>query len=203
VQSRLDLGTLIAVSTHHGNRYGRSEQARAAVLEAADDLLVELGFAGLTMEKIAATAGVAKQTVYRWWPSKVDILLEAFGDDLAQHLTPADHGDLGTDLREHLAALAEFLTDTPPGAVFRALIGQAQHDPELAKRLRTDYLTAQHARDRLPFERAQARGEITGIDVDQAVEALVGAVHYRVLVTGAPVPRAFTDALVDGFLDRR
>ena len=188
------------MSTHHGNRYGRSEQARTAVLEAADDLLVELGFAGLTMEKIAATAGVAKQTVYRWWPSKVDILLEAFGDDLAQHLTPVEHGDLGTDLRAHLAAYAGFLTDTPPGAVFRALIGQAQHDPELATRLRTEHLDAQHARDRLPFERAQARGELADLDIDLAVEQLVGAVHYRVLVTGAPVPREFTDSLVDRFL---
>ena len=191
------------VSTdHHGNRYGRSEQARAAVLEAADDLLVEHGFAGLTMEKIAARAGVAKQTLYRWWPSKVDILLEAFGDDMAQHLTPADHGDLGTDLREHLAALARFLTDLPPGAVFRALVGQAQHDPELGRRLRTEQLNAQYARDRLPFERAQARGELAGVDIELAVEQLVGAVHYRVLVTGEPVTREFTDALTERFLAR-
>lgn len=185
---------------HHGNRYGRSEQARTAVLQAVDELLVELGFAGLTMEKIATTAGVAKQTVYRWWPSKVDILLEAFGDDMAQHLTPAEHGDLRTDLREHLATLAAFLTETPPGAVFRALIGQAQHDPELANRLRTEQLDAQLARDRIPFERAKARGEFLDLDIDQAVEQLVGAVHYRVLVTGQPVPREFTDALVDRFL---
>jgi AcrR family transcriptional regulator len=192
-----------AVSTdHHGNRYGRSEQARVAVLEAADDLLVEHGFAGLTMEKIAARAGVAKQTLYRWWPSKVDILLEAFGDDMAQHLTPADHGDLGTDLREHLAALARFLTDLPPGAVFRALVGQAQHDPELGRRLRTEQLNAQYARDRLPFERAQARGELAGVDIELAVEQLVGAVHYRVLVTGEPVTREFTDALTERFLAR-
>ena len=61
---------------HHGNRHGRSEQARIAVLQAADDLLVERGFAGLTVEGIAATAGVAKQTIYRWWPSKTEILFD-------------------------------------------------------------------------------------------------------------------------------
>src|SRR5580658_4901747 len=54
---------------HHGNRYGRSEAAREAVLEAADDLLAEIGFAAVTMEGIAARAGVGKQTIYRWWPS--------------------------------------------------------------------------------------------------------------------------------------
>ena len=188
-------------SDHHGNRYGRSEAARAAVLEAADDLLAEHGFAGLTMEKIAARAGVAKQTIYRWWPSKVDILLEAFGEDLAEDLTPADHGHLATDLREHLAALADFLTTSDAGAVYRALVGQAQHDPLLAARLRDDHLAAQHARDRLPFERALARGELAdALDIDLAVQKLVGIVHYRVLVTGKPVPRSFTDPLVDDFL---
>ncbi|WP_328606433.1 TetR/AcrR family transcriptional regulator [Amycolatopsis sp. NBC_00345] len=186
---------------HHGNRHGRSEQARHAVLNAADDLLVELGFAGLTMEKIAVRAGVAKQTIYRWWPSKVDILLDALGGDLAQELTPPDHGDLRRDLREHLAAVAEFLVTADAGAVLRALLGQAQHDPELADRLRAGHLSDQRARDRLPFERAVARGELApGTDLDDAVERLVGPVHYRVLVTGEPVPGSFTDALVDRLL---
>ncbi len=186
---------------HHGNRYGRSELAREAVLHAADDLLVEHGFAGLTVEKIAARAGVAKQTIYRWWPSKVDILLEAFGDDLAKALTPADHGSLSTDLREHLADMADFLTTSDAGAVYRALIGQAQHDPVLAARLRDGHLAAQHTRDRLPFERAVARGDLPAdTDIDVLVERLVGVVHYRVLVTGEPVSRDFTDALVDSLL---
>ena len=189
-------------SDHHGNRYGRSESAREAVLEAADDLLAEHGFAGLTMEKIAVRAGVAKQTIYRWWPSKVDILLEAFGDDMAEDLTPADHGYLATDLREHLAAIADFLTNSDAGAVYRALVGQAQHDPQLAARLRDEHLAAQHARDRLPFERAIARRDLVDgmLDIDLAVEKLVGIVHYRVLVTGEPVPREFTDALVEDFV---
>ncbi|QYN25096.1 TetR/AcrR family transcriptional regulator [Amycolatopsis sp. DSM 110486] len=183
---------------HHGNRYGRSEDARRAVLEAADDLLVEHGFAGLTIERIAAAAGVAKQTIYRWWPSKVDILLDALGDDLAEELVPPDHGDLRRDLREHLAAVATFLTTADAGAVFRALIGQAQHDPELATRLRAEQVHGQHERDRLPFERAVARGELPAdTDLDCLVEQAIGPVHYRVLVTGAPVTREFTDALAD------
>ncbi|MEV6606499.1 TetR/AcrR family transcriptional regulator [Kutzneria sp. NPDC051319] len=186
---------------HHGNRYGRSEAARQAVLEAADDLLVEHGFAGLTIEKIAARAGVAKQTIYRWWPSKVDILLDAFGDDMAKALTPADHGSLAADLREHLAAVADFLTTNDAGAVYRALVGQAQHDPALATRLRDTHLAAQQLRDRLPFDRALARGELPPtLDLDLAVQRLMAVVHYRVLVTGEPVSREFTDPLVDSFL---
>jgi AcrR family transcriptional regulator len=190
-------------TAHRGNRHGRSEQARQAVLEAADDLLAERGFAGVTIEGIAARAGVAKQTIYRWWPSKVDVLLEAFTEDMAEHLTPQDHGDLGTDLRTHLANLAEFLTNSDPGAVFRALTGQAQHDPQLATRLRDDHLSHQRDRDRLPLHRAIERGELPAdLDVDAALDHLVGPIYYRVLVTGSPVPSTFTDELVAAFLHR-
>jgi len=186
---------------HHGNRHGRSEQARQAVLEAADDLLVERGFAGVTIEGIAARAGVAKQTIYRWWSSKVDILLDTLIDDMAEELTPPDHGDLGLDLRAHLNRLARFLTHSDAGAVFRALVGQAQHDPEMAVRLRADYLSQQRDRDRLPLLRAIQRGQLPpDTDVDVAVDQLVGPIHYRVLVTGQPVPEEFTDHLVDQFL---
>ncbi|MFI6217963.1 TetR/AcrR family transcriptional regulator [Nocardia brasiliensis] len=182
---------------HHGNRYQRSEQARRAVLEAADDLLVERGFAGLTIEGIAARAGVAKQTIYRWWPSKTEILLDALADDAAQHLTPPDSGDLGEDLRIHLHNLAEFLTTSDAGAVFRALTGQAQHDPQVATKLRTDPLGHQRERERLPLQRALDRGELPPeTDIDFLVDQLVGPIYYRALVTGEPVPREFTDRLV-------
>ena len=188
-------------ATHHGNRHGRSEQARQAVLEAVDDLLVERGFAGVTIEGIAARAGVAKQTIYRWWPSKVDILLEAFTDDMAEHLDPADLGDLGQDLTAHLHTLADFLTTTPPGAVFRALAGHAQHDSAFATRFREDCLSQQRTRDRLPFERAIDRGDLpTTLDIDLALDQVLGPLYYRVLVTGDPVPKEFTDELVTTFL---
>src|SRR5262249_7009570 len=117
---------------HHGNRYGRSEKARQAVLEAADDLLSEVGFAAVTMEGIAARAGVGKQTIYRWWPSKTDVLMDAFLDDALDYLNPRDTGSLRNDLRAHLKRLAAFLTDTDEGRVFRALAGEAQHNPEMS-----------------------------------------------------------------------
>jgi AcrR family transcriptional regulator len=182
---------------HRGNRHGRSELARLAVLAAADDLLVERGFAGLTMEGIAARAGVAKQTIYRWWPSKTAVLLDAYGEDAAEDLVAPQSGDLAADLRTHLRNLAEFLTATDAGAVFRALVGQAQHDPELAAALRRDHLPRQRARDRRPLELAVERGELgPDLDLDLVVDRLVGPLHHRVLVTGEPVPPEFTDALV-------
>jgi AcrR family transcriptional regulator len=186
---------------HHGNRHGRSEEARIAILEAADDLLAERGFAGVTIEGIAARAGVAKQTIYRWWNSKADILFEALAVDAAEHFTPADHGDLGRDLRDHLRQVATFLTATDTGAVCRALAGQAQLDPEVAARFEAEFLAPQRDRDRAPFLRARRRGELApGTDIDLAVDQLVGPIYYRVLVTRRSVPPRFTDALVAGYL---
>jgi AcrR family transcriptional regulator len=188
---------------HHGNRHGRSEQARQAVLEAADDLLVEKGFAGVTIEGIAAAAGVAKQTIYRWWPTKTDVLLDAFLQDAAEDLTAHDHGDLARDLREYLSRLATFLTRSDAGVVFKALLGHAQHDQAFAATLRSRFLEQQYRRDRLPLERAIRRGQLPA-DLDLAVEVdqLVGPIYHRVLVTGAPVDRTFTDRLVTSYLRR-
>ncbi|GAB7040591.1 MULTISPECIES: TetR/AcrR family transcriptional regulator [Catenuloplanes] len=186
------------MTAHRGNRHGRSEEARLSILEAADDLLVERGYARLTIEGIAARAGVAKQTIYRWWPSKTDVLLEAFTTDAREALSPPDTGELGTDLRLHLRGLATFLTEHDAGAVFRALHGEAQHDATLAARLRAEHLSRQRELDRAPLERAVTRGDLpAGLDLDLLVDTLVGPIYYRVLVTGDPVGAEFTDRLVD------
>ena len=184
---------------HRGNRHGRSEEARRKVLQAADDLLAEKGFAALTVEGIAARAGVAKQTIYRWWPSKTDVLLEALIQDSAEDLEPPDTGSLAGDLQAYLTRYAAYLAESDAGAVFRALTGQALHDPALATRLRDEHLTHQRARDRRPLERAVARGELPAdADLDVLVDRLVGPIHYRILVTGEPVTAGFVAALVRG-----
>ncbi|MEV7598624.1 TetR/AcrR family transcriptional regulator [Kitasatospora sp. NPDC089797] len=186
---------------HHGNRHGRSEQARLAVLRAADDLLVERGFAGVTIEGIAARAGVAKQTIYRWWNSKVDVLLDTFLLDAEHELAVPDQGGVEQDLREYLRRLAGFLTTSDAGAVLRALIGQAQHDPALAHTLRTDHLARQREWERTLLRRAVDRGELPAdLDLDLALDRLTGPVYYRVLVTGGPVGPQFTDTLLERFL---
>jgi AcrR family transcriptional regulator len=199
--TRASTGPADPARRHHGNRHGRSELAREAVLEAADNLLVERGFAGVTMEGIAARAGVAKQTVYRWWRSKTDVLMDAFLQDLAEDLIPPDHGDLATDLRAYLSRLARFLRESDAGAVFRALVAQAQHDPVFAARFRDRYLDEQRHRDQLPLVRARQRGQLPAeLDLVTATDQLVGPLYYRVLVTNESVDADFTDRLVESFL---
>ncbi|MFE9845297.1 TetR-like C-terminal domain-containing protein [Streptomyces goshikiensis] len=99
--------------------------------------------------------------------------------------------------------MAQFLTQSDAGAVFTALLGHAQHDPAFATVLRARYLDEQRRRDRLPLENAVRRGELPAdVDTVAEVDQLVGPIYHRVLVTGDPVDRAFTDLLVDNFLRR-
>src|SRR4051812_38134441 len=172
-----DGGSATARAGHHGNQHGRSERARQAVLEAADDLLAERGFAGVTIEGIAARAGVAKQTIYRWWPSKVEVLLDTLAEDAAAPLAAPDTGSVREDLRVHLHALARFLAEEPSGKVLLALIGHAQHDAEMAAAFRGDFVASQRDRDRALLQRGVERGELpAGTRVDDALDALYGPV---------------------------
>ena len=171
------------------------------MLHAADDLLAERGFAGLTIEGIAARADVAKQTIYRWWPSKVEVLLDTLIEDSQQELIVPDTGSAITDARQYLRRLAAFITDDPAGKVLLALIGEAQHDAAMASVFHTLYLDPRRRSERAMLARGVASGELPpDLDLDRALDALLGPVFYRALVTGGPISAAFTDQLVSEVL---
>ncbi|MFJ8915024.1 TetR/AcrR family transcriptional regulator [Amycolatopsis sp. NPDC102389] len=174
----------------------RDEAARLAVLHAADDLLVEHGFARLTIEAIARQAGVAKQTIYRWWPSKVEILLDTLIEDSEKRFpVPAKDG-----IRDYFRGYARFVTRDPAGKVLLALIAEAQHSPETAKSLHDRYLGPRRELERELLARGIESGEVsTALDLDAALDAVIGPIVYRAL-TGANVPRALVDAFFDGVL---
>ena len=179
----------------------RNEQARIAVLHAADDLLAERGFAGVTIEGIAARAGVAKQTIYRWWPSKVEVLLDTLIEDSQESLALPETGSAIEDARQYLRRLAAFLTGDPAGQVLLALIGEAQHDAEMAGVFHARYLDPRRDEERAMLARGVAAGELPpDLDADRALDALLGPVYYRALVTGGPISVAFTDGLVTDVL---
>jgi AcrR family transcriptional regulator len=171
------------------------------VLHAADDLLVERGFGGVTVEGIAARAGVAKQTIYRWWPSKVDILLDTLIDDASHQLAVPGKGSALERSRRYLLSLARFLTKEPAGKVLLALIGEAQHDPETARVFRERYLDPQRAREREMLRSGVTSGELSStLDIDAALDALCGPIVYRAL-TAARIPRTFIDRLLADTLE--
>lgn len=180
----------------------RDENARLAVLHAADDLLVERGFGGVTVEGIAARAGVAKQTIYRWWPSKVDILLDTLIEDAGRALVIPETDSAVDGARRYLRSFARFLTTDPAGKVLLALIGEAQHDPEMARTFHKRYLDPQRRREREMLRRGIASGELSAeLDIDATLDALTGPILYRAL-TGTSIPRTFVDKLIADSLER-
>jgi AcrR family transcriptional regulator len=180
----------------------RNEDARLAVLGAADELLIERGFGGVTVEGIAARAGVSKQTIYRWWPSKVDILLDTLVEEADRRLKIAEDGPVVDAVRGYLRALARFLAKEDAGVVLLALLGEAQHDAETATLFHERYLDPRRARERALLKRGVAAGELpAGLNLDATLDSLIGPIVYRAL-TGAKVSRPFVDALVDRVLQR-
>jgi AcrR family transcriptional regulator len=179
----------------------RNDGARLAVLAAADELLIERGFGGVTVEGIAARAGVSKQTIYRWWPSKVDILLDTLVEQADRRLRIAEDGPVVDAVRGYLRALARFLAKEDAGKVLPALLGEAQHDAETATLFHERYLDPRRARERALLKRGIAAGELpAGLNLDATLDALIGPIVYRAL-TGAKISRPFVDALVDRVLN--
>lgn len=180
----------------------RSERAHQAILAATRDLLIVTGYEQLTIEGIAARAGVGKQTVYRWWPSKSAVVVEAV---LAGYVhlhgpAPADTGDVASDLRAWTREQVMLNSNAGTVALVRALTAAASESDADAARL-YDRLTGP-AREGLlrrlavGMEEAQLR---SGADLESAVDALLGALLYRVLVRQWRRPDAEADA--DGLVD--
>ncbi|GAA2634791.1 TetR/AcrR family transcriptional regulator [Streptomyces spororaveus] len=170
------------------------------MLNAADDLLVEQGFAATTIEGIAARAGVAKQTIYRWWKSKVEILLDALTDDALEGLAWAEPaGTASEDLTAHLHRVADFFQE-PAGQVLQALLGHAQLDKEAATALRKAFLLKQRERDLAGLGAVLERHTGRTPDAEtlgRLTDLLLGPLYYRVLVFGQPADEQLIESAVD------
>ncbi|MFF3603145.1 TetR/AcrR family transcriptional regulator [Streptomyces sp. NPDC002463] len=185
----------------------RSERSRRAIFDAALALVSEAGYAKTTVEGIAARAGVGKQTIYRWWPSKAAVLLDAFLD-LAARANEAlggdanseipDTGDLAADLKHVLRATVDELTDPAFDGPTRALAAEGIVDPELGARFTEALLEPQLQYYVRRIEAARAKGDIDpGTDPRVAVELLVGPLHHRWIHRTLPLTHAYADTLVD------
>ncbi|MEU6480349.1 TetR/AcrR family transcriptional regulator [Streptomyces sp. NPDC047017] len=176
----------------------RSEQARTAVLRAVDDQLLEVGYAAMTMKGIAERAGVSRQTVYRWWSTKAEILFEASAVDAEQELAVEPTGEPVDDLTAYVAALVDFLARSPAGAAYRALLGEAQHDPAVADLLATKDVLGDSART--VIEGVLGAGAGAGpVPVGEATALLIGPAFFWVL-SGRDPARLAPRELAETFL---
>jgi AcrR family transcriptional regulator len=162
----------------------RSEESRQAILRAAIDLLAESGYAALSIEGIAARSGTGKQTVYRWWPSKADVVLEALAGESDVLVPLPDTGSWPADLRAFLAA--SFALGRKPRVVevLRALMAQAQLDPGFHARFRAGFLQRRREALGVLLDRAVERGELpSGVSAATVADIVFGVIWYRVLTT--------------------
>ncbi|MGW6396387.1 TetR/AcrR family transcriptional regulator [Streptomyces sp. NPDC055103] len=179
---------------------GRTAKVRGAVLDATRDALADTGFHALNMDRIAASAGVGKTTVYRRWGSPVGLVTDLLHDMAEQSLPAADTGGLAGDLRANAALVRDTLTDPRMGAVFRAVIAAAACDEECARALAGFYRT-RLAEWTPVVARGVARGEIPeGTDAVELLRAVSAPLYYRFAVTheeltGDVAERAATAAL--------
>jgi AcrR family transcriptional regulator len=175
----------------------RSEDSRQAILAAALELTAEAGYAGLTIDGIAARSGTGKQTIYRWWPSKDDVLLEAGAAKADLHVPIPDKGSYRADLRAFLVASFVLGRQRQLTDVLRALMARAQIDEAFGQRFRVAFL--QRRRDALAviLDRAQARGELpAGVSPGTLTDIVFGVLWYRMLATRQPLDDRLADELV-------
>jgi len=177
----------------------RSEEAHQGILEATLELLAEVGFSALTVEGVAARARVGKATIYRRWPSKLPLVVEAFGRLPA--LEEADTGDLVSDLKIMWRSYLQLFNQTPLAAVLPSLAGERSHNPQLTELL--DPVLRQRRRPLVAaLERAQRRGELPAdLDLDLAADLIVGPIAVRLFFTGRKISAKLVDPVVDMALE--
>ncbi|MBD3008970.1 TetR/AcrR family transcriptional regulator [Streptomyces sp. 5-10] len=166
----------------------RSEDSRTAILAAAWELTVELGYPGLTVQGIAARAGTGKQTVYRWWPSKADVLLEALVLKADVQIGLDDHGSYAADLRQFLDRSFALALEPSIMRVMRTLMAQAQIDPEFGACFREQFLARRRAAFEVLADRAVERGDFpAGRSPALDARIVFGLLWYDVLAEPPPL----------------
>lgn len=173
----------------------RSEEAHKAILDATLDLLVEVGFSALTVEGVASRAGVGKATIYRRWPSKLPLIVEAFGQ--LPGLEEVDTGNLADDLKKMLRGYLQSFYSTPLSAVLPSLAGERAHNPEL-----TELFDPVSRERRVPLLRALERGVERGelpedLDLEAAADLIVGPIAVTLFFKGGQVNPKKIGPMVD------
>jgi len=179
------------------------EETRSRILAATREVFERNGTRGTTTREVAERAGVSKATIYRWWPTKETLALDALFNEWAAARPPArDTGSLRGDLLSLLRPWARLASSRPYGRVIAALITEAQMDPAFAAEYRTRFVEPRREQGREVFRRATARGEIPAdTKVEVALDMLYGPLYHRLLHGHAPLDDRFVRDVVDTALD--
>src|SRR3984893_904282 len=187
---------------HEPRRAGPGRPRRSAtshaILKATREILAQGGVHGLTVEGVPAGSGVAKPTIYRRWRSKEDLALAALLEVIQEEPKPVRHvGGTQRALSAYLGRLIDNLNSKLYGRIVRGLISDLGIDLELARGFRERVLARRVAVVRELLQRGIERGELRrDLDLEIAVDLLLGPIYYRLLISGEPLTSAFVDRLV-------
>lgn len=177
----------------------RIARTRAAVFASTVELLAERGYDSLAIEAVAEHAGVAKTTIYRHWPTKEELVVDAVRS-LKHPPEVLDTGDVRDDLRALMRGVAAALRSGPLGRLLPIMVDASERHPEL-RRLHRELVRERQTPTRQALERAVARGELPpDVDLDLGAALLAGPLFYRRLISQSSIGPAFVDQVVDAAL---
>jgi AcrR family transcriptional regulator len=174
----------------------RDEAARRRVLDAARELVYEFGPRAVTVNDIALAANVGRQTIYRWWPSKSAVIMDALIE--MTDPAPAELPDVTYDaIRLQMRRVAKMFASRN-GELIRELVADSQGDPALAKEFRTRFFAHRRARGAATLKRGVTTGELRAdLNVENALDLLYGPLWLRLLIGHRPVNQAIADDILD------
>src|SRR4051812_16825020 len=158
-------------------------ETRRRGLVATVELIEKIGSRSVTIDAVARASGVSKSTIYRHWPSRQTLVLDAFTSDTDESTEVADTGDAIADLRTYLLKLAFRLNVCGAAAIMTGLISDALDDREFAEIFRTKVIEARRHAFLQILRRGQQRGQVrTDVDLGSVVDAIYGSIHHRLLM---------------------
>lgn len=179
---------------------GRSARVRRAVIDATLELLHDDGLAAVSVADVAARAGVHETSIYRRWGGRESLVVDALLDEAEELLPVPDTGALRTDLVAYATSIAQYLS-SPAGKAFDRALAALGDDPA-SDQTRDRYWQARFARSASMVTRAVSRGELAAtVDARHVIEMLVAPMHFKVVMTHAPLPRDIGRQIVDTLLD--
>jgi AcrR family transcriptional regulator len=181
----------------------RSATAQKAILAAAIELVLAQGLHGMSMDDVAELAGVSKATIYRWWPSKELLALDALATEWAvpKPVAERDAGSLRGDLLARFRPWLRQLNQKPYERVIAGLVAEAQTDPKFAKLYREHFVAPRREETRLLLLRAIDRGEIAAdTNLEVTLDLLYGPIYHRLLHRHAPLTDRFAQQVIDAVI---
>jgi len=179
----------------------RSEHARQAILRSTLRLLQHIGFAELSIEAVAAQAGVGKATVYRWWPNKGALVVDAFASSTEDKLHFSDTGSVYEDMSLQMKQVISIFRSRR-GRIVAALVGGGQSDPELLEAFRERFLWPRRREAYKTLRRGIERGELReNLDLDLVLDILYGSIYMRFLIRHDDLSESYVSEVCRVVLD--